>query len=201
MISCVGVVRTNCLSGIGQRVVRDERSDVAEFRRVRLEKFLARGNAVKKIGDADRRSRGQARRLHVYEFSAGKFQRACLRLPIRRAFRGAAARPRQSLATLRRENPASKSKANRQRISVCSWRGARKPAARRRESCRGRRRSRGSCACRRLRFRCEWSSRQRPTRFPTALSLPKQDVRQLRPQRFCLRQLPAVSEFGSCATP
>ncbi len=59
---------------VGQRVVRDEGSDVAEFRRVRLEKFLARGNAVKEIGDADRRSRGQARRLHVYEFSAGKFQ-------------------------------------------------------------------------------------------------------------------------------
>ena len=43
---------------VGQRVVRDERSDVAEFSRVRLEKFLARGNAVKKIGDAD----GGARR-------------------------------------------------------------------------------------------------------------------------------------------
>ena len=62
------------LVGIGQRVVRDERSDVAEFGRIRLEKFLARGNAVEKIRDADGRAGGQARRLHADKFSAGKFE-------------------------------------------------------------------------------------------------------------------------------
>src|SRR5258708_14626350 len=61
------------LAGIRQRVVRDQRSDVAQLRGVRLEKFSARGNAIKNVGDANRRSGGQSRRLYSNEFSAGKF--------------------------------------------------------------------------------------------------------------------------------
>ncbi len=47
---------------------------MAKLGSVRLEEFFARGNAVKKIGDADGRSGGQTRRLYVDEFSTCKFE-------------------------------------------------------------------------------------------------------------------------------
>ncbi len=61
------------LVGIRQRVVRDERRDVAEFGGVRFEEFFTRGNAVEKIGDTNRRANRQTRGLYVNQFSAGKF--------------------------------------------------------------------------------------------------------------------------------
>ena len=61
------------LRWIRQRVMRDQRSDVAQLRGVRLEKFPARGNTVKNVGDVDGRSRRKSRRFHSHEFSAGEF--------------------------------------------------------------------------------------------------------------------------------
>ena len=60
-------------AGIGERVVRDERSDVAKLGGFGFQKFAARGNGVEKIGDADGCARGKARRLYVDEFAAGEF--------------------------------------------------------------------------------------------------------------------------------
>ena len=47
------------LVGMGQRVVRDQRSDMREFGGFGLEKFLARGRVEKKIADGDRGSGGR----------------------------------------------------------------------------------------------------------------------------------------------
>jgi hypothetical protein len=46
--------------GIGERVVRDERRDVAELGGFGFQKFAARGDGVEKIGDADGCACGQA---------------------------------------------------------------------------------------------------------------------------------------------
>src|SRR5207302_6242354 len=48
------------LRWIRQGVVRDQRSDVAQLRCIGLEKFSARWNAIKNVGDADRRSLRQS---------------------------------------------------------------------------------------------------------------------------------------------
>ena len=61
------------LARIGERVVRDQRGDVAELGGFGLQKFAARGNAVEKIGDADRRACGKACGLYADEFAAGEF--------------------------------------------------------------------------------------------------------------------------------
>ena len=59
--------------GMRERVMRDERSDVPEFRRLRLQEIAPRRHAVKKIGHADRRPRRQPLRVHADKFSARKF--------------------------------------------------------------------------------------------------------------------------------
>ena len=56
-----------------QRVVRHQRSDVAELGGFRFQKLPPRRNAVEKIGDADRRAHRQARGLHADQLAAGKF--------------------------------------------------------------------------------------------------------------------------------
>ena len=61
------------LRWIRQRVMRDQRSDVAQLRGVRLEKFPARGNTVKNVGDVDGCSRRQPRRLYVNQFAPREF--------------------------------------------------------------------------------------------------------------------------------
>ena len=50
-----------------------QRSDVAQLRGIRLEKFSARGNAIKNVGDADGCSRGQTRRLYVNQLAPREF--------------------------------------------------------------------------------------------------------------------------------
>src|ERR1700722_3228919 len=47
---------------------------MAKFCRIRFKKFLARGNAVEKIGDADGRSCGKAGRLNADKFSTREFE-------------------------------------------------------------------------------------------------------------------------------
>ena len=67
------------LVGMREGVVRDQRSDVAEFRGFRFQKIAPRRHAVKKIGDADRRPRGQSLRIHANQFAARKFDARSLR--------------------------------------------------------------------------------------------------------------------------
>ena len=101
------------LAGIGERVVRDERSDVAKLGGFGFQKFAASRNGVEKIGDADRRTRRKAGGLYSDEFASQRIRCVCLRLRRRRAFRAAAARPRRSSASLRRENRAWRSTSDR----------------------------------------------------------------------------------------
>src|SRR6202007_2057763 len=58
---------------IGERVMRDERGDVAKLRSVGLQKFAARRDAVEKVGDADRGACGKAGGFPANEFASGKF--------------------------------------------------------------------------------------------------------------------------------
>ncbi len=58
---------------IGQRVMGDQRSDVAKFGGVRFQEFAPRGNGVKKIRDAERGARGQPGGLHIDELAVGEF--------------------------------------------------------------------------------------------------------------------------------
>ncbi len=177
--------------GMRERVMRHERSDVAELGGFGFQKFAPRRDGIENIGHADRGSHRHARGLHAEEFAAGKFDARSLALLPRRAFRVAGARWRRSKAALLRETPAWRSRANRRRCAALRWRGARRPAARRRDSCRSRRRSRGSGACRPIRFRCESSARRRPARFRAALSPRTRAVRLLRPPRFYWLQFSA----------
>ena len=57
---------------IGQSVVRDERSDVAQFRRIRFQKFPPRGHAIKNVSNTDGGTQRHSRRLHADEFAACK---------------------------------------------------------------------------------------------------------------------------------
>jgi len=84
MISCVGVVRRNCFAGFGERVVRDQRGDVAQFRRVRFSGIFCRGNAVENIGDADGFPAGRLR-VSLHEFPPAN-SRAVPSASLRRAF-------------------------------------------------------------------------------------------------------------------
>ena len=59
--------------GMGQRVVRDERGDVAKFGRLGFQKFAPRRHAVKNVRDTNRSSRRQSGRLYSDEFAAGEF--------------------------------------------------------------------------------------------------------------------------------
>src|SRR5260370_14538533 len=65
--------KNELLARIRQCVVRDQRSDVAQLGSVGLEEFSARGDTIKNIGDADRRSRGQPRRLYVNQLASRDF--------------------------------------------------------------------------------------------------------------------------------
>ena len=58
------------LARIRERVVGDQRGDVAELGGVRLQEFAARRNGIEKVGDADRRTCGQARWFYPDEFAA-----------------------------------------------------------------------------------------------------------------------------------
>src|SRR5207302_7922497 len=60
-------------AGIRERVVRDQRSDVAQLRGVRLEEFSARWDTIKNVGDADGRSHGQTRRPYINQLAPREF--------------------------------------------------------------------------------------------------------------------------------
>src|ERR1700730_10658511 len=60
------------LARIRQRIVSHQRSDEAQLRGIRLEKFSACRDGIKKIRDADSRSRRQSRRLYADQFSASE---------------------------------------------------------------------------------------------------------------------------------
>ena len=93
-------------AGIGERVVGDQRGDVAEFGSFGLQEFATRGNAVEKIGDTDGGACRKARGFHADKFAAGEFDARAFGLLRRRAFRAAGARQRRWWEGLRRENPA-----------------------------------------------------------------------------------------------
>ncbi len=61
------------LRRIRQRVMCNQRSDVAQLCSIRLEKFSARRNTVENVGDADRRSCRQSRRLYVDQLPPREF--------------------------------------------------------------------------------------------------------------------------------
>ena len=65
-------------AGIRQRIVRDQRCDVAELGCVGLQEFPARRHAIKNVGNADRRPRRQSRGLHAHKLSAGEFHSRAL---------------------------------------------------------------------------------------------------------------------------
>ena len=61
------------LAGVGQRVVRDERSDVPQLGGVRLQEFPARRHAIKNIRNAKGGSCRRSCRFYADKFAAGKF--------------------------------------------------------------------------------------------------------------------------------
>src|SRR2546430_444025 len=61
------------LAGIGERVVGDQRGDVAQLGGFRFEEFAARGDGIKEIGDADGGSWGQSGGLDADELASGEF--------------------------------------------------------------------------------------------------------------------------------
>src|SRR5260370_15067131 len=65
--------KNELLARIRQRVVRDQRSDVAQLGSVALEEFSPRADTIKNIGTADRRSRWQPRRLYVNQLASPEF--------------------------------------------------------------------------------------------------------------------------------
>ena len=65
--------KNELFAGIRERVVRDQRSDVAQLRGVRLEEFSARWDTIKNVGDADGRSHGQTRRPYINQLAPREF--------------------------------------------------------------------------------------------------------------------------------
>src|SRR5579859_121969 len=65
-------------AGIGQRVVGDQRSDVAQFGGFGFQEFAARGDAVEQIGDADGGSQRKTRWFYADQLAAGEFYAGAL---------------------------------------------------------------------------------------------------------------------------
>src|SRR5271168_4652152 len=67
-------VQLKMLVGMGQCVVRYQGRDVGEFRRFRLQKFLARRNVEKQIANCDRSSKRQPRFFDADDLAAVDFE-------------------------------------------------------------------------------------------------------------------------------
>ena len=145
---------------MGERVVRHQRSDVAEFRGFRFQEFAPRGNAVKKIGDADRVPAGKPVGFTPISFPPAN----SMRVPSARRPRASRSSRRETAAIDGSASPRNPSVAIESRSSaVRSFEVAcrSKASSASSRSCRCRRQSRESCACRRIPLRRECESRPR----------------------------------------
>src|SRR4029077_3101943 len=64
--------------GMSERVVRDERRDVAQLGGLRFQEFSSRWNAVENIRDTDRSARRQACGFHAEQFGTGELDASSL---------------------------------------------------------------------------------------------------------------------------